>query len=645
VAVVGAVADGAVAARAEARRPGGIVVPFAAPGDGRATPAPAATGTRPRPATEGGAAAMAARLGVPLLDAAALAASAERLHRIPLPDGRTVPLIEIGRGLHGPIVAVPAEPARLPALAALLAARPELRRRIRLVEPDVLAAALAQASRPADLPAGSAADRPTARRPPTPAHVGALGALAVARVLAALRRRGGALSADRVVAPAQAAAGRVAVAGLAVALFLAPSAVVGLLGAAAMAAFLGLAVLRAAAAGSTAAAFAPQRRPLAEAALPVYTVLVPLFREARVVPRLLAGLKALDYPADRLDVKLLVEAGDGPTRAAVETYAAGTPFEILVIPAVGPLTKPKALDVGLAAARGSLVTIYDAEDRPEPRQLRDAAETFAAAGDDLACVQARLAIDHPNDTWLTRMFAIEYAMLFDRLLPWLASTGLPFLLGGTSNHFRRGALLAVGAWDPWNVTEDADLAVRLARAGLRSTVIASTTFEEAPLSFTAWLRQRSRWYKGWMQTWLVHARDPAGLWRGCGPAAFLLLQLQLLGTLVAVMAHPLCIGLVAAHLTGALSLGGSGSLIDGLRTGAVLVSLVGGYAAAAVLAVVAIGSRRLGLRRAILLTLPAYWLILSVALVRALVELRRRPHHWAKTEHGLAVRPPVPPAG
>ena len=416
MAVAGAVAGGATAARADARRPAGVVVPFAAKSE---------------------AAAMAACLGLPLLDAATLAAAAERLRRIALPDGRAVPLVEIGRGLHGPILAVPAEPARMPALAALLAARPELRRRLRLVEPALLAAALARVDpAEADRPTAPPNARPATRRPPAPARTGAVGALAVARVLAALRRRGGALSADRVVVPVQAAAGRVALAGLAVALVLAPSAVVGLLGAAAMAAFLGLAVLRAAAAGSAAAAFAPPRRPLADAALPTYTVLVPLFREARVVPRLLAGLKALDYPADRLEVKLLVEAGDGPTRAALATYAAGTPFEILVIPAVGPLTKPKALNIGLAAARGSLVTIYDAEDRPEPRQLRDAAETFAAAGGDLACVQARLAIDHPDDTWLTRMFAIEYAMLFDRLLPWLASAGLPFLLGGTSNHFR-----------------------------------------------------------------------------------------------------------------------------------------------------------------------------------------------------------------
>jgi hypothetical protein len=227
-------------------------------------------------------------------------------------------------------------------------------------------------------------------------------------------------------------------------------------------------------------------------------------------------------------------------------------FDVVMVPRIGPLTKPKALGVGLALARGSLVTIFDAEDRPDPDQLRRAAGTFAAAGADLACVQARLATDHAGDTWITAMFALEYAMLFDAVLPWLARYRLPFLLGGTSNHFRRSALHAVGGWDAWNVTEDADLAVRLARRGFTSTVIASTTHEEAPLEVAAWLKQRARWYKGWLQTTLVHGRDLAGLTRSVGVEGLVALALQLIGALVTVVAYPVSWFLVAGYTVGAL---------------------------------------------------------------------------------------------
>lgn len=399
---------------------------------------------------------------------------------------------------------------------------------------------------------------------------------------------------------------------------------------------LGMVRLRASAAPDRAAL---PRSALRDEDLPVYTVLVPLRREARVVPRLVANLAALAYPRDRLDIKMLVEADDPETTAALARHARALSAEIVILPPVGPMTKPKALGAGLALARGDLVTVFDAEDRPEPDQLRLSAETFAAGADDLACLQARLVIDHPEEGWFPTLFAIEYAMLFDGLLPWLARGGYPFLLGGTSNHFRRAALIAVGGWDPWNVTEDADLALRLAAAGYRSGLIASATFEEAPLTLRPWLRQRTRWLKGWLQTWLVHMRHPGTLLRLVGPGAFVMIQLQLLASLGAIAAHPVWAVLAVAALTGLAPLGTDGSLVGDLVMVFTASAFAVGWLGAARLAVTALERRRFVRGRQALLWLPLYWLLMSWALGLAIVDLVRRPHFWAKTAHGLARRP------
>jgi hypothetical protein len=233
-------------------------------------------------------------------------------------------------------------------------------------------------------------------------------------------------------------------------------------------------------------------------ALPVYTILVPLYREAAVVRSLIAALRRIDWPSDRLDIKLVLEEDDTETRAEVDRHLPGPPFEAIVVPNSGPKTKPKALAFANLFSRGEFVTVYDAEDDPHPRQLREAFARFCAEPD-LACVQAPLLVDNPDPTWIARLFAIEYSTLFDGLLPYLASKGLPLPLGGTSNHFRRTTLEEIGGWDPYNVTEDADIGLRLARFGHRVGTITLPTYEEAPVRFGAWMRQRTRWFKGWMR--------------------------------------------------------------------------------------------------------------------------------------------------
>jgi cellulose synthase/poly-beta-1,6-N-acetylglucosamine synthase-like glycosyltransferase len=378
-------------------------------------------------------------------------------------------------------------------------------------------------------------------------------------------------------------------------------------------------------------------------ALPVYTVLIPLYREAGMVPGLKRALDQLDYPPEKLDVLFVIEPDDAPTRLAL--LAAGLPAyaRLVEAPPAGPRTKPKALNAALPFARGELLAIYDAEDRPEPGQLKEAAAAFAAGGRDLACVQARLAIDNARDGVLTRLFAGEYAGQFDVVLPMLVTHRLPVPLGGTSNHFRLNVLRRIGGWDAFNVTEDADLGIRLARFGWRTGLIASTTWEEAPSRLTAWLRQRTRWFKGWMQTYLVHMREPRRTLAEFGWLGFAAFQLMIGGTVLSALVHPVFAVLFVAQLAGGLDAadGGLGLVLAGLTT----ATLVFGYLGSATLALAGLARRRLIGIGWVFVLQPLYWLLLSAAAWRALWQLMRNPFGWEKTEHGFArtsVRNPDP---
>ncbi|MGQ3676603.1 glycosyltransferase family 2 protein [Xanthobacter sp. TB0139] len=372
-------------------------------------------------------------------------------------------------------------------------------------------------------------------------------------------------------------------------------------------------------------------------ALPVYSILVPLYREAAVVPQLVEALGALDYPPEKLDIKLVVEADDTATRAAIASTALPACMEEVAVADIGPRTKPKALDMALAFTRGAYVCIFDAEDLPEPDQLRRALAAFRGQPE-VGCVQARLCVDNGDESWISGQFAAEYAAQFDVLLPLLNALELPILLGGTSNHFRRDVLEKVGAWDPFNVTEDADLGIRLARAGWRTRVIAASTFEEAPLTWRAWLGQRTRWMKGWAQTILVHGRQPGALVRQLGLRDTLVLALLTVGPFAAALAHPFFLLLLLYDLSqGVVGLPCETSLevvVSGLSYCTLLVGTLG--AAFAVM----MGWRRRGqsVRWRVVMTIPVYWVLASVATFNALVDLVWRPFYWKKTEHGLSRR-------
>jgi glycosyltransferase XagB len=388
-----------------------------------------------------------------------------------------------------------------------------------------------------------------------------------------------------------------------------------------------------------AASFWHEWRPLRCPAqrLPLYSIIVALYDEAAAAESLVRSLRALDYPPEKLQIILVLEPDDHATRAALQRLDPGAPFEIMIAPEAGPRTKPKALNAALALTRGEFVAVYDAEDRPASDQLHRALDAFFGNGRDAACVQARLTIDNTRDGCLPRMFTAEYAGLFDVLLPGLSARKLPLPLGGSSNHFRTDILRDVArGWDPYNVTEDADLGMRLARLGYHSAVIGSTTYEEAPADVGPWIRQRTRWFKGWSQTWCVHMRHPVRLARELGFSGFMTFQLVVGGTVLSALVHPVfAVTLIYSIAMGTFFPVGAdlaGAILFGLSNGA----LVAGYLTSAALGLIGLKRRGLLSQAWVLLLMPLHWLLLSAAAWRALYQLLRDPYRWEKTAHGLA---------
>lgn len=370
-------------------------------------------------------------------------------------------------------------------------------------------------------------------------------------------------------------------------------------------------------------------------ALPVYTVICPLFREAAVAAELVENLSRLDYPRDRLQVLIALEAKDHETQAAFQVLPLPTFVQMLIVPPGSPQTKPRACNHALDRARGQLVVIYDAEDAPHPGQLREAAARFAADGPDLACLQAPLRIEADRD-FIGEQFALEYAVQFEVLQPALARWGLPFPLGGTSNHFRVEALRAIAGWDAYNVTEDADIGFRLAARGYRLGVIASPTFETPP-RFGPWFPQRARWVKGHIQTLAVHLRGPAAR---C-PRGLASLVLTLALSVVSSHLHgPLFLWLLAKVAAALLGVRDQIAIED-------VVVLTFGWSCASIAGVR--GLERAGMKPRFLMLLGAvgYWPLQSLAAVNAAVQFVVAPFHWDKTPHQprapTKTSPPAPP--
>lgn len=374
--------------------------------------------------------------------------------------------------------------------------------------------------------------------------------------------------------------------------------------------------------GLVARGFRRKHVPPAPTEFPTYSILVAVYQETEIVDQLGRALNQLVWPADRLDVQILLEADDIETIAAVKAanFPAGT--RLTIIPPGGVRTKSNALNYGLERAVGDYVCIYDAEDRPHPGQLLEAHRKFLSEPDEVACAQAPLIGDNQGEALIAAQWSLEYAIQFGLLLPAMAALRLPIAIGGTSNHFRIQALRDIGGWDAWNVTEDADLGLRFARFKCRVATLNLPTYEDAPTEFSVWAAQRSRWIKGFVQTWLVLMRHPGVLYRELGFARFVSLQLSLGGAVLAPIFHaPLMVLVLIAALSSEFSLGTFGVVLLG---SGLTVGVLGD--------VLAPGPWHWS-RLAAILTRPLYWPLHTISAVRALWELAVAPHFWAKTPH------------
>ncbi len=365
--------------------------------------------------------------------------------------------------------------------------------------------------------------------------------------------------------------------------------------------------------------------------LPVYTILVPLFHEADSVPGMLASLSAIDYPPHKLDIQLIVEENDKETPAAIRRAHPGERFHIVTVPKSTPQTKPKACNYAMYFSRGEFVAIYDAEDAPDAMQLRRAVATFRRYPN-VSCLQARLNYYNYHENWLTRLFSIEYTTLFDYMIPALYALNIPIPLGGTSNHIRRSALDEVGAWDAYNVTEDADLGIRLASEGHITLPLPSLTQEEATMSAVAWIKQRTRWIKGYLQTWGVLSRNTIARYRHFGARGFWGIHFFIGAASLAYVISPLLwcasmLWLLWPTATIPLSPMVTFLCIWVLITG-VLVQWICAYI------VTRHSERKPGMLA--ILGYPLYFTLHAVAGLRAFWQLLTNPHYWEKTRHGVS---------
>lgn len=375
-------------------------------------------------------------------------------------------------------------------------------------------------------------------------------------------------------------------------------------------------------------------RELEEDDLPVYTILLPVYREDNLIKKLIWNMQSIDYPREKLDIKLLIEEDDDKTLNAVRNLDFPAIFEVIVVPFHMPKTKPKACNYGLHFSRGKYLTIYDAEDIPDTDQLKKIVSMFGKLPSNYICIQSALNYFNRNENFLTRMFTLEYSYWFDYMLPGLDTLDIPIPLGGTSNHFKLENLIELGAWDPFNVTEDADLGVRAYAKGYKIAVVNSTTYEEANNEPFNWIRQRSRWIKGYMQTYLVHMRNPVALLRKLGWRGFLGFSFFIGATPLTFLIYPFLLAIFISYIV--FDLTSIRTLFPDWVLFMSIFNLMVGNILMIYINMMAVFKRRFYELILFSIANPVYWLMHSIAAFKGLYQLIVKPFYWEKTEHGLS---------
>lgn len=375
---------------------------------------------------------------------------------------------------------------------------------------------------------------------------------------------------------------------------------------------------------------------ISETDWPTYTIYCPLYKEWEVVPQFTEAMQALDYPKNKLQVMLLLEEDDTETINKIGAMDLPSYFSIDIIPHSKPKTKPKALNYALHRTKGEFAVIYDAEDIPEPQQLKKAVLAFRKADAKTICIQAKLNFYNPEQNILTRLFTAEYSLWFDLVLTGLQSINAPIPLGGTSNHFRTKDLRVMQGWDPFNVTEDADLGMRIFKRGYKTVLINSYTMEEANSDVFNWLKQRSRWIKGYIQTYFVHMRNPKEYVTARQLRHFFIFQLVIGAKILSMLINPLMWLMTISYF--ALN-AFAGDFIRSLYITpifymGVFSMVIGNFLYMYYYMLGAAKREQWSIVPYAFLT-PLYWLGMSIAASFALWEYAFKPHYWHKTKHGL----------
>lgn len=376
--------------------------------------------------------------------------------------------------------------------------------------------------------------------------------------------------------------------------------------------------------------FHPDYSGLNPATWPKYSILLPVYREENVFKHLVDAINGLDYPPDKLDILLLLEEDDEQMRDCVARNPPPNNWKTIIIPQGYPKTKGRALNYGLKAAEGEYLVIYDAEDIPEKDQLKKAAALFSKQPQGVVCLQSKLNYYSPDYNLLTKWCTIEYSSWFDTYLPGIESVRAPVPLGGTSNHFKTEKLRSVGGWDPYNVTEDCDLGIRLSRAGYRTRILDSTTWEEPNSRLSNWLNQRSRWLKGYIQTYFVHMRDPLTLMKDLGVKNFIHFNFIVGGNFLVLLLNPLAWFFLFRWVHSTESLFNESPVI-------LLVTYTLLFCNLAFIFINTLGALKRRYYRLMIPALlsPLYWMLMSLGVAKGLAQFFRKPHYWEKTAHGF----------
>jgi glycosyltransferase XagB len=370
--------------------------------------------------------------------------------------------------------------------------------------------------------------------------------------------------------------------------------------------------------------------------LPKYSVLCPLYKEKEILPQFIEAMENMDYPQKKLQVLLLLEENDKETIDAARNMGLSKKFEIIVVPHSVPKTKPKALNYGMDFVKGEYVVIFDAEDIPDRDQIKKAVLAFFKSSSKVVCIQAKLNFYNSKQNLLTRLFTLEYSLWFDLVLSGLYSIKGTIPLGGTSNHFKTSEINRLGRWDPFNVTEDADLGIRIAQKGYKTAVMNSYTFEEANSDLNNWFKQRSRWIKGYIQTYFVHMRKPWKFFKNATFIEFLTFQLILGGKTLSLFANPLMWLTTLAYFIFNQQVGPAIQSVfpPVIFYIAFFSALVGNFIYVYYYMIGAAKRNAWNLVPYAILV-PFYWLAMSISAFFALWEFIFRLHYWQKTKHGL----------